>query len=67
MKLKLKLKKRNQYKNYINIDEVTEIALSSLAATATKTSVDLTVIGIILYLATANICGSLSKTIIAKT
>ena len=35
-------KKLSRYKNYINIAEITEIVLSSIATTATKTSVSLT-------------------------
>ena len=60
-------KKLSRYKNYINVAEITEIVLSSIATTATTTSVALT--GIVLpysiptAFATATICGSLSKTI----
>ena len=39
-------KKLSRYKNYINIAERTEIALSSIATTATTTSVSLTGIGL---------------------
>ena len=35
-------KKLSRYKNYINVAEITEILLSSIAATATTTSVALT-------------------------
>ena len=43
-------KKLSRYKNYINIAETTEIVLSSIATTATTTSVSLTGIGLaILY------------------
>ena len=38
-------KKLSRYKNYINIAEITEIVISSIAATATTTSVALTGIG----------------------
>ena len=38
-------KKSIRYKNYINVAEKTEIALSSIATTATSTSVALTGIG----------------------
>ena len=39
-------KKLNRYKNYINVAEITEIVLASIAATATSTSVALTGIGL---------------------
>ena len=39
-------KKLSRYKNYINVAEVTEILLSSIATTATSTSVALTGIGL---------------------
>ena len=59
-------KKLSRYKNYINIAEVTEIVLSSIATTATTTSVSLTGIGLAYSIpttfATATVCGSLSKT-----
>ena len=38
-------KKLSRYKNYINVAEITEIILSSIATTATTTSVALTSIG----------------------
>ena len=63
-------KKLSRYKNYINVAETTEILLSSIATTATSTSVALT--GIRLHyciptaFATATVCGSLSKTINSK-
>ena len=38
-------KKLSRYKNYINVAEITEILLSSIATTATTTSVALTGIG----------------------
>ena len=38
--------KLSRYKNYINIAEITEIVLSSIATTATTTSVALTGIGL---------------------
>ena len=63
-------KKLSRYKNYINVPEITEILLSSVATTATKTSVALTGIGlpysITTAFATATVCGSLSKTIHTK-
>ena len=60
-------KKSSRYKNYINIAEITEIVLSSIATTAaTTTSVALTGIGLPYSIptafATATVCGSLSKT-----
>ena len=39
-------KKLSRYKNYINVAEITEILLSSIATTATTTSVALTGIGL---------------------
>ena len=39
-------KKLSRYKNYINVAEITEIVLSSVATTATTTSVKLTGIGL---------------------
>ena len=39
-------KKLSRYKNYINVAEITEIVLSSIATTATSTSVALTGIGL---------------------
>ena len=63
-------KKLSRYKNYINVAEITEIVLSSIATTATTTSVALTGIGLPDYIptafATASVCGSLSKTINTK-
>ena len=63
-------KRLSRYKNYINIAEITEILLSSIATTATSTSVALTGIGLPYYIptafATATVCGSLSKTIHSK-
>ena len=60
-------KKLSRYKNYINVAEITEILLSSIATT---TSVALTGIGlpysIPTVFATATVCGSLSKTINTK-
>ena len=62
--------KLSRYKNYINVAEITEILLSSIATTATTTSVALTGIGLPYSIptafATATVCGSLSKTIITK-
>ena len=64
-------KKLSRYKNYINIAEITEIVLSSIATTATTTSVSLTGIGLAYSIptafATATVCGSLSKTINTKS
>ena len=63
-------KKLSRYKNYINIAELTEILLSSIATTATSTSVALNGIGLPCSIptafATAIVCGSLSKTINTK-
>ena len=63
-------KKLSRYENYINVAEITEILLSSIATTATTTSVALTVIGLPYSIptafATATVCGSLSKTINTK-
>ena len=63
-------KKLSKYKKYINVAEITEILLSSIATTATSTSVALTGIGLPYSIptafATAIACGSLSKTIITK-
>ena len=39
-------KKLSRYKNYINVAEITEIVLSSIATTSTTTSVSLTGIGL---------------------
>ena len=62
-------KKLSRYKNYINVAEITEIILSSIATTAT-TSVALTGIGLPYSIptafATATVCCSLSKTINTK-
>ena len=59
-------KKLSRYKNHINIAEITEIVLSSIATPATTTSVSLTGIGLAYSIptafATATVCGSLSKT-----
>ena len=63
-------KKLSRYKSYINIAEITEIVLSSIATTATTTSVSITGIGLAYSIptafATATVCGSLSKTINTK-
>ena len=63
-------KKLSRYKHYINVAEITEIVLSSIATTATSTSVALTCIGLAYSIptafATATVCGSLSKTINTK-
>ena len=60
----------SRYKNYINIAEITEKVLSSIATTATTTSVALTCIGLPYSIptafATTTFCGSLLKTIITK-
>ena len=60
-------KKLSRYKNYINVAEITEILLSSIATTTTTTSVAFTGIelpySIPTTFATATVCGSLSKTI----
>ena len=62
-------KKLSRYKNYINVAEITEILVSSIATTAT-TSVAITGIGLPYSIptafATATVCGSLSKTINTK-
>ena len=59
-------KKLSRYKNYINVAEITEIVKSSIATTATSTSVALTGIGLAYPIptafATATVCRSLSKT-----
>ena len=59
-------KKFSRYKDYINVAEITEILLSSIATTATTTSVAITSIGLPYSIptafATATVCGSLSKT-----
>ena len=63
-------KKLSRYKNYMNVAEITEIVLSSIATTTTSTSVALTGIGLAYSIptafATATVCGSLSKTINTK-
>ena len=63
-------KKLNRYKNYINVAEITQILLSSIATTVTTTSVALTGIGLIYSIptafATVTVFGSLSKTINTK-
>ena len=63
-------KKLSRFKNCINIAEITEIVLSSIATTETTTSVSLTGIGLAYSIptafATATVCGSLSKTINTK-
>ena len=63
-------KKLSRYKNYINVAEITEIFLSSIATTVTSTSIALTGIGLPYSIptafATAIVCGSLSKTINTK-
>ena len=63
-------KKLSGYKSNINVAEITEIVFSSIATTATSTSVALTGIGLPYSIptafATATVCGSLSKTINTK-
>ena len=63
-------KKLSRYKNYINVAETTQILLSSIATTATTTSVALTGIGLNSSIptgfATVTVFGSLSKTINTK-
>ena len=63
-------KKLSRCKNYINVAEIKEILLSSIATTATTTSVALTVIGLPYSIptafATATVCCWLSKTIKIK-
>ena len=63
-------RKLSRYKNYINLAEITEIVLSSIATTATTTSVSLTGTGLPYSIPTAfakaTVCGSLSKTINTK-
>ena len=63
-------KKLSRYKNYIDIAEILEIILSSIATTTTTTSVSLTGTGLAYSIptvfATATVCGSLSKTIDTK-
>ena len=62
--------KKLRYKNYFNVAEITEIQLSSIATTATTTSVAFTGIGLPYSIptafATATVFGSLSKTINTK-
>ena len=57
--------KLSRYKNCNNVAEITEIVLSSIATTATSTSVALTGIGLPYSIptafATATVCDSLSK------
>ena len=62
-------KKLSRYKNYNNVAEITEIVLSSIATTATSTSVALTGIGLPYSIPTAFATatyGSLTKTINTK-
>ena len=63
-------KKLNRYKKYINVAEITEKLLSSIATTAITTSVALRRIGLPYSIptafATATVCGSLSKIINTK-
>ena len=63
-------KKLSRYKIYNNVAEITEIVLSSMATTATTTSVALTGTGLPYSIptafATSTVCGSLSKTINTK-
>ena len=60
----------SRYSNYIIIAEITKILLSSIATTATSTSVALKGIGLPYSIptafATATVCGSISKTINTK-
>ena len=60
----------SKYKNYVNVAEITEILLSSIATTATTTSVALPGIGVTYSIptafATSTACGSLSKKIYTK-
>ena len=55
-------KKLSRYKNYINVAEITETVLSTIAVTVTSTSVALTGIGLSYSIptafATATVCGS---------
>ena len=46
-------KKLSRYKNYINVDEITEIVLSFIATTVTTTSLALTGIGLPYSITTA--------------
>ena len=63
-------RKLSRSKNNINLAEITEILLSSIATTATTTSVVITGIGLPYSIptafATATVCGSLSITINTK-
>ena len=63
-------KKLSRYKNYINVAEITEILLSSVAKTSTSTSVAIMGMGLPYSIPTAFalafVCGSLSKTINTK-
>ena len=63
-------KKLSRYKKYFNVAEITKIVLSSIATTATSTSVALLGIGLPYSIptafATATVCASLSKTINTK-
>ena len=63
-------KKLNRHKTYINVAEITEILLSSIATTAKTTSFALKGIGLPYSIPTAfaiaTVCGSLSKTINTK-
>ena len=58
-------KKLSIYKNYINVAEITEIVLSSIATIATSTSVALTGIGLPYSIptafATATVCSTATK------
>ena len=66
----MKLKLIFIIRSYINVAEITELLLSSIATTATSTSVALTGIGIPYFIptdfATVIVCGLLSKTINTK-
>ena len=63
-------KKLSRYKNYINVAEITEILLSSIATNDRSTSLAITGIGLPYSIptafATANFCGSLFKKINTK-
>ena len=63
-------KKLSRYKICINVAEITEILLSSIATTATTTSVAITGLGLPYSIptafATATVCGLLLKTINTK-
>ena len=58
-------KKLSRYKNYINVAEITEIVLSSIATSVALTGKGLPY-SIPTAFATATVCGSLSKTINTK-